>query len=51
MSASAFATVDHPIEAVRLSLGVALDRENLGDGLAQFANLIAQPELGTRAVV
>ncbi len=49
--ASAFATVAHPIEAVRISLGVAPDREDLEDGLTQLAGLIAQPSLGTRAVV
>lgn len=49
--ASAFATVAHPIEAVRISLGVAPDREDLEDGLTQLASLISQPSLGTRAVV
>lgn len=49
--ASAFATVAHPIEAVRISLGVAPDREDLEDGLTQLAGLITQPSLGTRAVV
>lgn len=49
--ASAFATVAHPIEAVRISLGVAPDRDDLEDGLAQLANLIAQPSFGVRAVV
>ena len=48
---SAFATVAHPIEAVRISLGVAPDREDLEDGLNQLANLITQPSLSTRAVV
>lgn len=48
---SAFATVSHPIEAVRISLGVAPDREDLEDGLTQLANLIAQPSIGIRAVV
>lgn len=49
--ASAFATVAHPIEAVRISLGVAPDREALEDGLTQLASIITQPSLGTRAVV
>lgn len=48
---SAFATVAHPIEAVRISLGVAPDRGDLEDGLNQLASLITQPSLGTRAVV
>lgn len=48
---SAFATVAHPIEAVRISLGVAPDRGDLEDGLTQLANLIAQPSIGIRAVV
>jgi len=49
--ASAFATVAHPIEAVRISLGVAPDRGDLEDGLTQLADLIAQPSFGIRAVV
>lgn len=49
--ASAFATVAHPIEAVRISLGVAPDRDDLEDGLTQLANLIAQPSFAIRAVV
>lgn len=49
--ASAFATVVHPVEAVRISLGVAPDRGDLEDGLTQLANLISQPSLGVRAVV
>lgn len=48
---SAFATVAHPIETVRISLGVAPDRGDLEDGLTQLASLITQPSLGTRAVV
>lgn len=51
VAASAFATVAHPVEAVRISLGVAPDRGALEDGLTQLAALIAQPTLGTRAVV
>ena len=49
--ASAFATVAHPVEAVRISLGVAPDRGDLEDGLAQLAGLISQPSLGAKAVV
>lgn len=49
--ASAFATVAHPVEAVRISLGVAPDRGELEGGLTQLANLIAQPSIGIRAVV
>ena len=49
--ATAFATVAHPIEAVRISLGVAPDRGDLEDGLTQLAKLIAQPSFGIRAVV
>ena len=48
---SAFATVAHPIEAVRISLGVAPDRGDLEDGLTQLASLITQPSLGAKAVV
>lgn len=48
---SAFAVAAHPIEAVRISLGVAPDRGALEDGLTQLANLMAQPSLATRAVV
>jgi DNA-binding transcriptional MocR family regulator len=48
---SAFAVVAHPIEAVRISLGVAPDRGALEDGLTQLASLMAQPSLATRAVV
>ncbi len=51
VAASAFATVAHPVEAVRISLGVAPDRGDLEDALTQLAALIAQPTLGTRAVV
>lgn len=49
--ASAFATLAHPIEAVRISLGVAPDRDDLEDGLTQLADLMSQPKLGTKAVV
>lgn len=49
--ASAFATVAHPVEAVRISLGVAPDRGDLEDGLAQLESLMSQPTLGAKAVV
>ena len=49
--ASAFATVAHPVEAVRISLGVAPDRGDLEDGLIQLASLMSQPAFATRAVV
>lgn len=48
---AAFATEPHPIEAVRISLGVAPDRGDLEDGLTLLAGLIAQPSLGAKAVV
>jgi DNA-binding transcriptional MocR family regulator len=48
---SAFAVATHPIEAVRISLGVAPDRGALEDGLTQLASLMAQPSLAARAVV
>lgn len=48
---SAFAVAAHPIEAVRISLGVAPDRGALEDGLTQLASLISQPSLTSRAVV
>lgn len=49
--ASAFATVAHPVEAVRISLGVAPERDVLEEGLTLLASLIAQPSLGAKAVV
>jgi len=48
---SAFSTVAHPSEAVRVSLGVAPDRGHLEDGLMLLAGLIAQPALAAKAVV
>ncbi|WP_342713130.1 hypothetical protein AAFG13_20190 [Bradyrhizobium sp. B124] len=48
---SAFAVAMYPIEAVRISLGVAPDRGALEDGLTQLAGLVAQPSFATRAVV
>ena len=49
--ASAFATVAQPVEAVRISLGVAPDRGDLEDGLIQLSSLMSQPAFATRAVV
>lgn len=48
---SAFAVTPNPVEAVRISLGVAPDRGALEDGLTQLASLMSQPSLGSRAVV
>lgn len=48
---SAFAVATPSIEAVRISLGVARDRDALEDGLTQLASLLAQPSLAARAVV
>ncbi len=49
--ALAFATVPHPVEAVRISLGVAPDRDVLEEGLTLLSNLIAQPLPATKAIV
>ncbi|PJG47099.1 GntR family transcriptional regulator [Sphingobium sp. LB126] len=49
--ASTFAITAHPVEAVRISIGVAPDRGVLEDGLTQLAGLISEPALGTKAVV
>jgi DNA-binding transcriptional MocR family regulator len=48
---SAFATTAYPLQAVRISLGVAPDRGALEDALTLLSSLIAQPSLGSRAVV
>lgn len=48
---SAFAVTARPIEAVRVSLGVAQDRGALEDALSLLASLIAHPSIATRAVV
>jgi DNA-binding transcriptional MocR family regulator len=48
---SAFATTAYPLQAVRISLGVAPDRGALEDALVLLSSLIAQPSLGSRAVV
>lgn len=49
--ASAFGTAPPRHEAVRISLGVAPDRELLEEGLNLLASLIALPSMGARAVV
>lgn len=49
--ATAFATVAHPVEAVRISLGVAPDRDVLEEGLVLLAGLIDQPSIGIKAIV
>lgn len=49
--ATTFAVTAHPVEAVRISIGVAPDRGALEDGLTQLAGLISEPALGTKAVV
>lgn len=49
--ASTFAITPHPIEAVRISIGVAPDRGALEDGLTQLASLISEPSFGIKAVV
>lgn len=49
--APAFATVAHPAEAVRISLGVAPCRDVLEEGLILLSGLIAKPTPGTKAVV
>lgn len=48
---STFSVAAMPVEAVRVSLGVAPDRAALEDALTLLANLISQPSLMTRAVV
>jgi hypothetical protein len=40
-----------PVEAVRVSLGSAPDRDVLKDGLSLLAGLMAQPSLTTKAIV
>ncbi|TRW99387.1 PLP-dependent aminotransferase family protein [Paracoccus sp. M683] len=51
VSSAAFATGAQPVHAVRVSLGVALDRSDLEDGLDQLAQLIGQPAIGAGMVV
>lgn len=48
---AAFAVAASPVEAVRLSLGVAPDRAALEDALTLIAGLLSQPSPATRAVV
>lgn len=47
----AFAVSSHPVEAVRISLGVAPDRDVLEEGLSQLAALLGQTAAPARAVV
>ena len=46
-----FAVGPSPVEAVRVSLGVAPDRAALEDALLLLSGLLAQPSLAVRAVV
>ncbi|MGN6124850.1 MAG: PLP-dependent aminotransferase family protein [Sphingomonas oligoaromativorans] len=48
---TAFSVGPPPVEAVRVSLGVAPDRAVLEDALTVLSGLLAQPSLGVRAVV
>jgi DNA-binding transcriptional MocR family regulator len=48
---STFSVATAPVEAVRVSLGVAPDRAALEDALTLLASLISQSSLATRAVV
>lgn len=48
---SAFAISSEPPEAVRISLGVAADREQLCQALKLLADLLAQPVLPSKAIV
>ena len=48
---AAFAIGPSPVEAVRVSLGVAPDRAALEDALLVLAGLLEQPSLAVRAVV
>ncbi|MDO5631821.1 MAG: PLP-dependent aminotransferase family protein [Paracoccus sp. (in: a-proteobacteria)] len=50
LPASAFATAPAPEQAVRISLGVVPDRDELQDGLEQLAGLVKHPAV-MRAVV
>jgi DNA-binding transcriptional MocR family regulator len=51
VAGSTFSVTTTPVEAVRVSLGVAADRAALEDGLGLLASLLSQPSLTTRAVV
>lgn len=48
---SIFATGPDVPEALRLSLGVAPDRDELVDALKQLASLLSQPSVAVRAIV
>ncbi|MDF0490094.1 PLP-dependent aminotransferase family protein [Sphingomonas sp. H39-1-10] len=48
---STFSVTPDPVEAVRVSLGTAPDRDVLKDGLSLLAGLMAQPSLTTKAIV
>ncbi len=48
---SAFATGTEEPEALRLSLGVAPNREALAEALKQVASLISQPSVAVKAIV
>ncbi len=48
---TAFSIVTAPVEAVRVSLGVAPDRAALEDALLVLAGLLEQPSLAVRTVV
>ncbi len=48
---SAFATGPENPEALRLSLGVAPDRDALIDALKQLASLLSQPSVAVKAIV
>lgn len=48
---SAFATGTEEPEALRLSLGVAPDRESLVEALKQVATIVSQPAVAVKAIV
>ena len=48
---AAFATGPGEPEAIRISLGVAPDRDTLSDALKQFAQLLAEPSVMVKAIV
>lgn len=48
---SAFATGAEEPEALRLSLGVAPDRESLAEALKQVASIISRPAVAVKAIV
>jgi DNA-binding transcriptional MocR family regulator len=51
MPGSIFSVATLPVDAVRVSLGVAPDRAALEDALTLLASLLSQPSLAARAVV